>query len=50
MLSELGGLKYLLNPCAQLDTRLHTGLDLGVVSSLEYEYSVTRVAAQGDLV
>ena len=49
-LCELGGLEYLLNPCVKLDTRLHTGLDPGLGSSLEYEYSVTRVAAQGGLV
>ena len=34
----------------QLDVRLHPGLDPGVGSRLEYEYSVTRVAAQGGLV
>ena len=49
-LCELGGLESLLNPCAQLDTRLHPGLvpglDLGVGFSLEYECNVTRVAAQ----
>ena len=47
---EFGGLEYLLNPCARLDTQLHPGLEPGVGSSLEYEYSVTCVAAQGGLV
>ena len=42
MVCEFTGLEYLLNPCAQLDTPLYPGLDLEVVSSLEYEYSVTR--------
>ena len=50
MLCELGGLKSLINPWARLDTRLLPGLDSGVVSSLEYEYSMNRVAAQGGLV
>ena len=49
-LCELGGLEHIINPCIQLDTRLHTGLDPGLVSSLEYKYSVVRVAAQGGLV
>ena len=39
---ELGGLESLLNSCAQLDTRLHPGMDPGVGSSLEYECSVTQ--------
>ena len=39
---ELEGDEYLLNPCKRLDTRLHLGLDSGVGSSLEYEYSVTQ--------
>ena len=38
----MGGLEYLLKPCARLDTRLHPVLDPGVVSSLEYECSVTQ--------
>ena len=46
----MGGLESLLNPCARLDTRLRPGMDLGVRSSLEYECSVTRVAAQSGLV
>ena len=33
-----------------MDTKLHPGLDPGVVSSLEYECNVTCVAAQGGLV
>ena len=37
-------LEYLLNPCTLLDARLHPGLDLEVGSSLNDEYSVTRVA------
>ena len=41
-LYELGGLEYLINSCARLDTRLNLRLDPGVVSSLEYEYSVTQ--------
>ena len=53
-LCELGGLEYLLNPCARLDTPLHPGLDPGldpgVGFSLECECSVTRVAAQSGLV
>ena len=53
-LCELGGLESLLNPFAQLDTRLNPGLepglDLGVGFSLEYECSVNRVAAQSGLV
>ena len=49
-LCELGGLEYLLNPCARLDTQLHLGLDPGVGFSLEYECIVTRVAAQSGLV
>ena len=53
-LCELGGLEYLINPCAQLDTRLHPGLDLGldpgVGFSLECECNVTRVATQSGLV
>ena len=32
-----------------MDTRLYPGLELGVGFSLEYEYSVTHVAAQGGL-
>ena len=40
----MGGLKYLLNPCARLDTRLHPGLDPGldprVGFSLECECNV----------
>ena len=43
-LCELGGLEYLLNPCARLDARLHPGLDPEVGSSLDDEYSVTCVA------
>ena len=46
----MGGLESILNPWTQLDIRLNLGLDLGVGSSLEYECSVTRVAAQGGLV
>ena len=42
---ELGGLEYLLNPYAQLDARLHPGLDPGVIYSFEYKYIVTRLAA-----
>ena len=34
-LCELGGLEYLLNPCAQMDSRLHPGLDPEVGSSLD---------------
>ena len=45
-----GGLEYLLNPCARLDTRLHPVLEPVVGSSLEYECSVTRVVAQSGLV
>ena len=41
---------YHNNPCARLDTRLYPGLDLVVVSSLEYEYIVTYVVAQTGLV
>ena len=32
---KLGGLEYLLNPCAPLDTRPHPGLDPEVGTSLE---------------
>ena len=42
MLCQSGDLEYLLNPCAQLDTQLHLGLDPGLVSILEYECSVTQ--------
>ena len=49
-LCELGGLEYLLNLCARLNTWLHPGLDPGVRSKLEYKCSVTSVAAQGSLV
>ena len=41
-LCELGGLKYLIIPLSRLDTQLHLGLVPGVVSSLEYKYSVTQ--------
>ena len=37
-----GGVESLLNPCARLDTWLHTGMDPGLGSSLEYKYSVTQ--------
>ena len=40
------GKEYLLNPCAKLDSRLHTGLDPEVVSIIDYEYSVTCVATK----
>ena len=40
------GLEYLLNFCTQLDTRLHPGLELEVISILEYEYSVTHRAVK----
>ena len=33
-----------------MDTQLHPGLDPGVGSGLEYDYSVNRVAKQGGLV
>ena len=50
---ELGGLEFLLNPCARLDIPLDPGLDLGldpgVGFSLECECSVTRVVAQSGL-
>ena len=39
---ELAGEESLLNPCTQLDTRLHPGLDPEVGSSLDDEYSVTE--------
>ena len=45
-LCELGGLESLLNPCARLDARLHPGLDPEVGTSLDDEYSVTRVATE----
>ena len=38
----VGRVSIFLNPCAQLDAQLHTGLDLKVVSSLGDEYSVTK--------
>ena len=41
-LCELGGLEYLLNPCARLDTQLHLGLDPEVGSSLDDKYSLTQ--------
>ena len=43
---ELGGLDTLLNPYARLDARLHLVLDPEVGSSLDDEYSVTRVATK----
>ena len=49
-LCVLVGLESLLNPRTQLGTRLHTGLEPGVGSRLEYEYSVTCMAAQCGLV
>ena len=45
-----GGLEYLLNPYSRLDTRLHSGMDLGVGSSLECKCSMTRVDAQTGLI
>ena len=39
-------LESLLNPCTQLDSRLHTVLDPEVGSSPEHKYSVNRVAAK----
>ena len=38
--------KFLLSPCARPDTRLHPGLDLELVFSLNDECSVTRVATE----
>ena len=38
----MAGLKYLFNPCARLDARLHTGLDPEVVPRLDDKYSVTQ--------
>ena len=40
------GQEHLLNPCAKLDSRLHTGPDPEVVSIIDYKYSVTRVATK----
>ena len=38
----MGVLESLLNPFARLDTQLRPGLDPGVGSSLQYEYSVIQ--------
>ena len=45
-LCKLGGLEYLLNSCTRLDPRLHLGLDPEMGSSLDNNYSVTRVATE----
>ena len=46
----MGDLESILNPYTRLYAQLHLGLDPGGGASLEYECSVTRLAAQGGLV
>ena len=41
-LCELGGLEYLLNPCARMDTQLYLVLELRVGYIIEYKYSVKQ--------
>ena len=42
----MAGLEYIINPSAQLDAKLHLGLDPEVGSSLDNKYTVTRVATK----